>query len=128
MKFHINGSSPKIGQIFVFGSNLGGLHHGGAARAAYTQYGARMFIGVGPTGNCYAIPSVNELMNDSLSIIIITEYVKQFREYVKLRQDQVFFITAIGCGIAGYRHSDIAPLFKGFPDNCDFPEEWKDFI
>jgi hypothetical protein len=128
MKFHVNGSAPKTNEIFVFGSNLGGQHLGGAAKAAFSYYGAAWFVAVGATGNSYAIPTVNATVSGSLPINVIAAYVKQFIDYATLRRDQTFFVTAIGCGIAGFTHAEIAPLFSGAPDNCDFPEEWKPFL
>jgi len=45
-------------RIFVFGSNLMGLHYGGAARAARLEHGAQNQVGFGPTGDAYAIPTL----------------------------------------------------------------------
>ena len=45
-------------EVFVFGSNLAGHHHGGAARMAHECFGAEWGVGVGPTGQCYAIPTM----------------------------------------------------------------------
>jgi hypothetical protein len=39
-----------------------------------------------------------------------------------------FFVTRIGCGLAGYEDKDIAPMFKGVPDNCSFANEWKEYL
>lgn len=128
MKFHVNGSSPQNGEIFVFGSNLGGQHIGGAAKAAHKFYGAEWYVGVGHTGNSYAIPTVNETVSNTLQLVVIKPYIKQFIEYAKLRSDLEFFVTGIGTSIAGYKHSDIAPLFRGAPDNCSFPDEWQEYL
>ena len=47
------------GEIFVFGSNLKGLHGGGAARLAYERFGAIWGQGVGLQGSCYGIPTMH---------------------------------------------------------------------
>lgn len=93
-------------EVFVFGSNLEGLHGGGAARHAYKHFGAEWGVGVGSTGQCYAIPT----MKGGVSSIAI--YIDEFVEYAKSHPTKLFFVTKIGCGIAGYSISDIAPLFK----------------
>lgn len=36
-----------------------------------------------------------------------------------------FQVTRIGCGLAGYRDADIAPLFACAPANCHLPAEWR---
>lgn len=41
-------------EIFVFGSNIKGLHMGGAARAAYNRFGAEWGNGEGLQGKSYA--------------------------------------------------------------------------
>ena len=48
-----------LNEIFVFGSNLQGEHMGGAARIANTDFGAEWGVGVGRTGQCYAIPTMH---------------------------------------------------------------------
>ena len=39
-----------------------------------------------------------------------------------------YFLTALGCGIAGYKVSEIAPLFRGMSSNIIFPESFKPYI
>ena len=48
----------KKDEIFVFGSNLEGKHLGGAALAAHMKFGAQWGVGVGLTGQTYAIPTM----------------------------------------------------------------------
>lgn len=107
-------------EVFVFGSNLGGRHHGGAARMAYDRFGAEWGIGVGPTGKCYAIPTMHGGVED------IKPHVDDFVEYVKMHPNNRFLVTRIGCGIAGFTDKEIAPLFKEVKDtpNVCLPEEW----
>ncbi|MFR9543090.1 MAG: hypothetical protein SNH27_13675 [Rikenellaceae bacterium] len=91
-------------EIFVFGSNIGGLHGGGAARTAM-QWGAVWGQGVGLQGQTYAIPTMDGSVGE------IKPYVDEFIEFASQNPDQVFLVTEIGCGIAGYTPAQIAPLF-----------------
>ena len=93
-------------EIFVFGSNLEGLHMGGAARYAYDHFGAEWGNGVGPQGQCYAIPTMHGPLSD------IKPYVDDFIEYARQHPMNRFLLTRIGCGIAGFKDKDMAPLFK----------------
>ena len=93
-------------EIFVFGSNLAGHHMGGAARAAHMKFGAEWGIGVGLTGQSYAIPTMQG------GVETIKPYVNQFIEYAKEHYEKKFLVTRIGCGIAGFKDEEIAPLFK----------------
>ena len=99
-------SELKDGEIFVFGSNLAGQHGGGAARLAYNQFGAEWGVGVGLTGQTYAIPTMHG------GVDAIAPYVDDFIEFAREHREMKFFVTRIGCGIAGFRDEDIAPLFR----------------
>lgn len=107
-------------EIFVFGSNLAGQHHGGAARMAHDRFGAEWGVGVGPTGQCYAIPTMHGGVED------IKPYVDEFVEYVRKHPNNRFLVTRIGCGIAGFTDEEMAPLFKELKDtpNVCLPEDW----
>ena len=112
----------KEGEIFVFGSNKEGMHGGGAARIAYKEFGAIWGEGVGMTGRCYAIPTMDG------SLDIIRKHVDDFTEYAAAHPELTFLVTRIGCGIAGWRDSEIAPLFGKASElgNVTLPEEfWK---
>ncbi len=91
-------------EIFVFGSNLEGMHGGGAARAAI-KFGAIWGQGVGLQGQTYAIPTMQG------GVVTIKPYVDEFITFAKENADKTFFVTRIGCGIAGFKDSEIAPLF-----------------
>ena len=93
------------GEIFVFGSNLLGHHDGGAAAYALRNFGAVYGQGVGPQGRCYAIPTMQG------GVETIRPYVEEFIEYAAAHPDLTFLVTRIGCGIAGFRDEQIAPLF-----------------
>lgn len=127
MKFHIDGSRPNLIQIFVFGSNLAGRHGAGAAQAARLHYGAVQGIGIGPVGRSYAIPTKDEKI-ESLPLDVVRQYVDEFIDYTVKHPELEFFITRVGCGLAGNKDSDIAPMFKGCGDNCSFAEEWKEYL
>lgn len=92
-------------EIFVFGSNLRGMHGGGAARVAMEEFGAEWGVGVGRTGQTYAIPTMHG------GVDAIKPYVDEFVEYAKAHPELRFLVTRVGCGIAGFRDEDIAPLF-----------------
>lgn len=92
------------GEIFVFGSNFQGAHMGGAARVAKEKFGAVWGIGEGLQGRSYAIPTMEGLDN-------LRPAVDRFTSFAKQHQELKFFVTAIGCGIAGYQAEEIAPLF-----------------
>ena len=99
-------SSLKADEVFVFGSNLDGRHGGGAARAAINKFGAIWGQGVGLQGQSYAIPSMQG------GVETIKPYVDQFIAFAQEHTELFFYVTRIGCGIAGFKDRDIAPLFK----------------
>ena len=100
-------TSLKPNEIFVFGSNLAGMHGGGAAHMAHKLFGAEWGVGVGPTGQCYAIPTMQG------GVETIRPYVDEFIE---------------GCGIAGFTNEEIAPLFKAAVamENVSLPNGWRE--
>ena len=93
-------------EVFVFGSNLSGMHGGGAAATAHRCFGAVWGQGVGLQGQSYAIPTMQG------GTETIKPYVDEFIEFAKSRPELRFLVTKIGCGIAGFREEDIAPLFR----------------
>lgn len=109
--------------IFVFGSNLAGRHGAGAALYAHKVHGAVYGIGVGRTGNAYAIPTKDKNLR-VLPLGQIEQYVYQFIQYAYSNPHLVFEVTRIGCGLAGYKDHQIAPFFSTAPGNCLLPELW----
>lgn len=107
-------------EVFVFGSNLAGMHGGGAARMAYEQFGAEWGVGVGPTGQCYAIPTMQG------GVDTIRPYVDEFVTYAKQHPANRFLVTRIGCGIAGFTDGEMAPLFREAAQepNIALPQKW----
>lgn len=97
--------------IFVFGSNLSGWHGGGAARTAKIYFGAQENVGVGRTGQCYAIPTKSHGITRTLLIEEIKPFVDNFIKYAKAHPELTFLVTEVGCGLAGILPVCIAPLF-----------------
>ena len=110
---HITELKPN--EIFVFGSNLQGYHGGGAARLAMNQWGAVWGQGTGLQGQTYAIPTMQG------GIGTIRPYIDQFIKFAQNDPERTFLVTEIGCGIAGFRPADIAPLFK---NAINIPNIW----
>lgn len=110
--------------IFVFGSNLAGRHGKGAALTAYREHGAVYGQGFGLQGNSYGIPTKDENLN-TLPLHKIQQYVDTFVKFAVLNPELRFNVTRIGCGLAGYEDTDIAPMFHSAPDNCVLPAGWR---
>ena len=124
-QYHRDGATPKHGEIFVYGANQRFAHGAGAARAAL-QFGA--IHGRGPVcGKTYGIPTKDHNIN-TLSLDAIAKHVLDFIERIENTPDIQYFVTAIGTGLAGYSHGDIAPMFKTCPTNCSFPEQWERYL
>lgn len=95
----------KPNEVFVFGSNLEGAHGGGAAATAYRHFGAIWGQGVGLQGNSYGIPTMHG------GVEAIRPYVEEFIDFARSHPELHFLVTRVGCGIAGFRDEEIAPLF-----------------
>ncbi|WP_205815275.1 hypothetical protein [Burkholderia sp. Ac-20345] len=138
--FHLDGTLPKDGEIFVFGSNLASRHGKGAALVAREKFGAAAGKPAGRSRQSYAIPtkdgrptpgSPRPPLDDpeqTLPLEQIAGAVAEFIEYAKSKPAERFFVTRIGCGLAGYRDSEIAPLFAWAPINCSLPEPWREWL
>lgn len=109
----INGnriSSDNIGhlnenEIFVFGSNIQGMHGGGAAWYAHKNFGAEWGVGEGLTGRTYALPTME-------GVASLKRAVDNFTACARQHPELTFLVTAVGCGIAGYKPQEVAPLFR----------------
>lgn len=116
----------RLGQdeIFVFGSNLAGMHAGGAARVARERFGAVMGQGTGLQGQSYAIPTMQG------GVETIRPYVDEFLDLAAEWDQTTFLVTRIGCGIAGFTDEEIAPLFDRAYDmyNVVLPRSFADII
>ncbi len=122
-------TSPRIqalesSQIFVFGSNLQGRHGGGAALLAYRQWGAVWGQGVGLQGQTYGIPTMHGGQEE------IRPYVDQFIDFAREHPELTFLVTEIGCGIAGFRPEEMAPLFRRAAEveNIHLPQRFWDVL
>lgn len=113
-------TSLQPNEIFVFGSNLRGMHGGGAAYIAHRKFGAIMGQGIGLQGQSYAIPTMQG------GVETIKPYVEEFIEFAKAHQNLTFLVTRIGCGIAGFTDDEISPLFEKAHDvdNIVLPPGW----
>jgi hypothetical protein len=110
-------------KIFVFGSNLAGRHGAGAAKYARQHCGAVYGQGIGRQGNSYAIPTKDEFIR-TLPLNIIKVYVDEFLSYANENPTELFELTPIGTGLAGYKPSDIAPMFESAPSNVELPRSF----
>lgn len=110
-------------KIFVFGSNLAGRHGKGAALYARRHHGARYGQGEGLQGQSYAIPTKDERLQ-TLPLVQIARHVGVFKAFARLNPALQFQVTPIGCGLAGYKPVQIAPLFADAPENCTLPPEF----
>ena len=113
------------GLIFVFGSNLAGRHGKGSAKFARSHLGAEYGVGEGRTGQCYALPTKNHQIQtrglDEIESSIIT-----FLDCATHSKEDVFLVTPIGCGLAGYQQKQIRAIFMKYdiPNNVVFSKEW----
>lgn len=113
--------------IFVFGSNLAGVHGAGAARYALKYKGAMWGHGIGLRGESYALPTKDENIR-TLLLSAVEYHVQAFLKFADICPKHIFQVTRIGCGLAGYSDCMIAPMFKDAPSNCQFDEAWREYL
>lgn len=126
-RFHKDREAAPPGWVFVFGSNLAGRHGLGAAALAAERYGAIAGKGVGRMGESYAIPT----KDGRLAVLALRDiqcHVETFLAHARSHPTDRFWVTRVGCVLAGYSNSKIAPLFAEAPENCSFAVEWARFI
>ena len=114
----------KTNEIFVFGSNIRGMHGGGAARIANKRFGAEWGVGEGLTGQCYALPTMEG------GVDYIAGKVQNFLVCAKTHPELKFYVTKIACGIAGFTVAEIGPLFSDaiMLENVILPKEFVEVI
>ena len=113
----------KPGEIFVFGSNMNGAHMGGAARIAYDNFGAKWGKSEGLTGHSYAIPTLDKNM-EKVSESVLEASIDKFIDFVLNNQQLTFYLTKIGCGIAGWDIEDVKRIFwKAVEEDYMFDSE-----
>jgi hypothetical protein len=124
-----NITTLSAGERFVFGSNEAGRHGGGAAYVAWKNFGAIYNQGFGPQGYCFAIPT-KDWEIESLPLDKIRPYINSFIDYARVQNNLLFYVTKIGCGLAGYTPEDIAPMFKECltMNNVALPKEFIDIL
>lgn len=127
--YHKDGTLPEDKRefIFVFGSNTRGAHGKGAALIAKDMFNAEYGVGVGYTGRSYAIPTKDRFMRP-LSLPQIKFSIYLFKDFTHNRPDLKFWVTGVGCGLAGYSASQIAPYFADCNTNCSFPHTWIKYL
>lgn len=134
--FHKDGITPTgvHNLIFVFGSNLAGRHGRGAAKAAHDYFGAQYGRGIGWVGDhAYAIPTKDENLV-ALSLPEIERYVREFmRDTVRADTKTLWFVTRVGCGLAGNTDAEIAPMFRPLlalrdSVNVSFADTWRPYL
>lgn len=116
-----------MSDIFVFGSNLIGRHGAGSAKWAKDFHGAIYGEGIGRHGNSYAIPTKDEKIQ-TLPLERIEPHIKVFLDYALMHPHLQFYVVPVGCGLAGYKPEQIAPMFKGVPQNVHLPEEFIPYL
>ena len=114
--------------IFVFGSNEGGIHGAGAAKFAFEHKGARWGKPFGIAGNSFAIPTKDRTIKHTLPLDKISTYVDQFLAFADGVREVEFQVTCIGCGLAGLKHEDVAPMFRMATKNVLFDNLWKPWL
>lgn len=129
--FHSDMAPVARNEVFVFGSNLKGRHGKGAALAAVKDFGAIYGTGKGFAGRSYALPTrdanplgVKEANVQSLTFDQVKESVSDFIEFANMNLAMRFYVTRVGCELAGFSDDEIGQLFVGAPTNCSLPVQW----
>lgn len=115
------------GEIFVFGSNLDGIHGAGAARLARQKFGAEMYTAEGLKGRTYALPTVGHLLA-LMETEGVLAGVARFLTCAVANPQLTFLVTEVGCGLAGHTPEEIAPAFANAPDNVILPQVFLDVL
>lgn len=117
-----------MAEVFVFGSNKTGRHGKGAALHAVRHCGAVYGIGEGRMGNSYALPTKGFRLETLSLAEIERRSVQNFLFHARAHPEDTFRLTPVGCGLAGYRHDQIGPMFRGAPANVIIPPEFEPFV
>ena len=119
------------GMIFVFGSNLSGIHGAGAAAYANRYKKAAMGVGEGMTGKSYALPTKGINLN-YMNLETVHKHVQKFLKFsYDTRKIHDFQVTRIGTGLSGFHDEDIAQMFEfvAYPgSNCFFDTAWRPYL
>ena len=115
-----------MNRVFVFGSNTEGRHGAGAALEARQKWGAIYGQASGRQGNSYGI--ITKELRSGYALVTLDDIrknVQEFIRYATAHSHEMFIITKIGCGLAGFKEKDIAPMFNYAPENCKFTADWE---
>lgn len=128
-KYHRDGTIPLpgSGDIFVMGTNARGAHGAGAALLGRDLYGAETGVARGITGRCYGIVTKDRFIRTN-SLVEIRREVAFFVAFTHSHPELNFWVTRIGCGLAGYKDRQIGGFFKGCNTNCNFAYQWRPYI
>ena len=124
--YHKDGTLPQKTELFVFGSNEAARHGAGAALVAAKRFGAVGTVSEGYSGRSYAIPTKSAKLKP-LSFDRVRANIHRFVNYTIMNPHLTFFVTRVGCGLARFKDSEIAPLFRS-AENCNFPEQWRQYL
>ena len=115
-------------QIFVFGSNALGYHTGGASGTARKKFGAVWGQAEGLQGQSYAIPV--DFGRNVRKDTEVKDAVGRFIVFAKEHPDLFFYVTRVGCGIAGYHDDEMAQFFKDALElnNISLPKSFVDAL
>lgn len=129
MRWHKDGTLPAVAlkAHLVFGSNQQGIHGKGAALVAVIHFDAEHGKWDGPVGMSYAIPT-KLTPRKTMSVKDIQPYVDKFLDYARKHRGTHFWVTRIGCGLAGLSDDQVAPMFRDAPENCSFAQEWRQYL
>lgn len=120
----MNITTLKPNQVFVFGSNTAGRHGAGAALQAKAYFWTVNGIGEGPTGRCYAIPTLDRGLHKRTDAEL-SESIRRFLLHATWFPGVEFLLTKVGCGLAGYTEDYIRAKFVVVPSNVILPDDWK---
>lgn len=118
--------TPDDDRVFVFGSNLLGIHGAGAAAYARLQLGAEAGVGEGLTGRSYALPTCYR-PGEPVTLQELAVYMYNFFNFADDHPELTFFLSKVGCGIAGFDEHDVAYIVHELlpPANVHIPPDWQ---
>lgn len=116
-------------EVFIFGSNTKGFHGSGAALHAKRKFGAIQYFGEGLAGQSYAFPTLNADSHggfrlDQRSDAELVASVQLLYTAARINSNKTFYLTKVGCGLAGYDEEYMKSLFMNSPSNIIKPEGW----
>lgn len=99
-------------------------------RSSMVRLGA-LLVPAGPLGpgvRCYAIATKDASIKRALPLEVIRDQVDEFIAFATAYPGRQMWVTRVGCGLAGYADSDIAPMFRSAPSNCSFALRWRPYL